>query len=411
MQDFIKPSLDYIEQNLKTDITTDELAGMTGYSVTHYRRVFSQATGLSVAKYIAKKRINYALAEISSGRKAIDAVLDYGFDTYSGFYKAFIKMYGCSPMKYLMFYKDLTPKESENIFMDYGFTEQQKDKIIKHGENGFYLQILQAVEVFSEKWKLSELSFNEKNYFQSAIFFCKSEKYGDCVLKIYDDDEMVVEYNALREYNGGNYVRVFEYGTIDKTVGAILLERVFPGERLSDERSLEKRLAVFSELFNAGRIEPKKPEIYGSYTDWVINAVDDIISKREDNKELYAHALKAKEIYLEMAPVYDKKLLINRNSWSGNIISCGNGKYKIIDFKYYVSIGDPVFETGNFIFTESCYLDEPENAEIMIEYLEKSINIPNKILRQCFYITTAMLHAEWGIERIKFAENLMNKAK
>jgi hypothetical protein len=32
MQDYIKPSLDYIEQNLKTDITEEELAQMTGYS-------------------------------------------------------------------------------------------------------------------------------------------------------------------------------------------------------------------------------------------------------------------------------------------------------------------------------------------------------------------------------------------
>jgi AraC-like DNA-binding protein len=406
MQEFIKPSLDYIEQNLKTDITTDELANMTGYSITHYRRIFIQITGLSVAKYIAKKRINHALAEISSGRKAIDTVLEYGFDDYSGFYKAFVKMYGCSPMKYLIGYKNLTPKESENIFMDYKFTEQQKEKIINHGGNGFYLQILQALEVFPEKWKLSELNCNDENYFQSIIFFCKSEQYGDCVLKLYDADEIEVEYNFLREYNGGNYVKAFEYDTVDKTVGAILLERVYPGERLSNEPSLEKRLAVFSELFNAGRIEPKKPENYGSYTDWVINTANDIINDHKDNKELCAHALKAKELYLEIASVYDKKQLINKNSWSGNIISCGNGKYKMIDFKYYVSIGDPVFETGNFIFTESCFRNEPENTETASDYLEKSLNIPNKILRQCFYITTV---AHGNIDGILLAESLMNK--
>jgi AraC-like DNA-binding protein len=400
MQEYIKPSLDYIEQNLKTDITTDELADMTGYSVTHYRRLFIQITGLPVAKYIAKKRINHALAEISSGRKAIDTVLEYGFDDYSGFYRAFVKMYGSSPTKYLMFNKNLTTKRMENIFMDYGFTEQQKEKIINHGGKGFYLQILQAVEICKEKWKLSELNFNEKNYFQSVIFFCKSEQYGDCILKLYDDDEIMVEYNALREYNGGNYVKAFEYYSFESAVGAILLERIFPGERLSDEPSLEKRLAIFSELYNAGRIKPKNPENYGSYTNWFINTADDI------NKELYAHALKAKELYLEMASVYDKKQLINKNLWSGNILSCGNGKYKIIDFKCYVSIGDPVFETGNFIFTESCFRNEPENAEIALDYLEKSINIPSKVLRQCFYITTV---AHGNIDGILLAESLMNK--
>ena len=64
MQDLIKPSLDYIERNLKTDIKIIELANMTGYSVVHYCRLFTQITGLSVAKYITKKRMSYALAEI-----------------------------------------------------------------------------------------------------------------------------------------------------------------------------------------------------------------------------------------------------------------------------------------------------------------------------------------------------------
>ena len=119
MQDYIKASLEYIEHNLKTDITAKELAQTANYSVRHYCRLFSQVTGLSVANYIAKKRINYALAEISSGSKAIDVILDYGFDTYSGFYKAFVKMYGCSPKKYLLIYNNLTPKELEVIIMDY----------------------------------------------------------------------------------------------------------------------------------------------------------------------------------------------------------------------------------------------------------------------------------------------------
>ena len=119
MQDYIKPSLDYIEQNLKTDIKTEELANMTGYSVTHYRRIFIQATGSSVAKYISEKRINHAIAEISSGRKVIDVLYEYGFDSYSGFYRAFVKMYGCSPKKYLMMYNNLIPKELEEIIMDY----------------------------------------------------------------------------------------------------------------------------------------------------------------------------------------------------------------------------------------------------------------------------------------------------
>ncbi|MCL2406923.1 MAG: helix-turn-helix domain-containing protein [Defluviitaleaceae bacterium] len=105
MEIFLKSSLDYIEQNLKAEITADELAEMANYSVGHYCRLFAQAMDSTVANYILKRRLDHALAEISLGRKAIGVVLEYGFNTYAGFYKAFVKMYGCSPKKYLSIYK------------------------------------------------------------------------------------------------------------------------------------------------------------------------------------------------------------------------------------------------------------------------------------------------------------------
>lgn len=99
--DTIKSGITYIEQNLKTDITAEELANMAGYSVWHYHRLFAQVTGMSVSAYIVKRRLNRALSEISGGRRAIDVALEYGFDTYAGFYKAFVRMYGGSPKNYL----------------------------------------------------------------------------------------------------------------------------------------------------------------------------------------------------------------------------------------------------------------------------------------------------------------------
>ena len=112
MRDYIEYSLRYIEQNLKTDITADELAEKANYSVGHFCRLFAQTMDSTVASYILKRRLDHVLAEISSGRKAIDVVLEYGFDTYAGFYKAFVKMYGCSPKKYLSIYK-----KAEGLFM------------------------------------------------------------------------------------------------------------------------------------------------------------------------------------------------------------------------------------------------------------------------------------------------------
>jgi len=117
LPNIIKTGLNYIEQNLKTDITAEELAKMAGYSTYHYYRLFSSVMGSSVAGYILKRRLDLSLAEIADGRKSIDVVLEYGFDTYAGFYKAFVKVYGCSPKKYLNIYQKHTPNKPEVISM------------------------------------------------------------------------------------------------------------------------------------------------------------------------------------------------------------------------------------------------------------------------------------------------------
>jgi len=114
MQNVIETSLDYIEQNLKSDILADELAEMANYSTGHFCRIFALAMDSTVASYILKRRLDHALVEISLGRKAIGVVLEYGFETYAGFYKAFVKMYGCSPKQYLSTYKN---KKPEVLFM------------------------------------------------------------------------------------------------------------------------------------------------------------------------------------------------------------------------------------------------------------------------------------------------------
>ncbi|MGI6039729.1 MAG: phosphotransferase [Clostridiales bacterium] len=123
----INSALDFIEQNLKTTITAEELAQMANYSTYHYYRLFSSVVGSSIANYILKRRLDHALAEIADGRKAIEVVLEYGFDTYAGFYKAFVKMYGCSPRKYLSIYNEHIPKRPEVANM---YTERELRNIL-----------------------------------------------------------------------------------------------------------------------------------------------------------------------------------------------------------------------------------------------------------------------------------------
>ena len=97
----IQQSLDYIEENLRTEITAAELAEMAHISLFHYYRLFQQATGLPVMQYILRRRLIHGVYAMKQGSTKTDAALMFGFDTYAGFYRAFCREFGATPCEFL----------------------------------------------------------------------------------------------------------------------------------------------------------------------------------------------------------------------------------------------------------------------------------------------------------------------
>jgi Ser/Thr protein kinase RdoA (MazF antagonist)/AraC-like DNA-binding protein len=128
--DTIQAVVDYIEANLKADITIDELAAIVGYSKYHFYSVFGEAVGLPIAGYILHRRLKHALYEIASGRTAIEVVSQYGFDTYAGFYKAFVREYGCSPKKYVAIYGNIAVKPQKLEVTTMSYSKMQIKEIL-----------------------------------------------------------------------------------------------------------------------------------------------------------------------------------------------------------------------------------------------------------------------------------------
>ena len=50
-------AIEYIENNLKNEIILADCARVSGYSEYHFIRVFREATGLTPADYIRKRRL------------------------------------------------------------------------------------------------------------------------------------------------------------------------------------------------------------------------------------------------------------------------------------------------------------------------------------------------------------------
>ena len=116
-REIVQDSIDYIEDNLKTELSAQELSDRAGFSLFHYYRVFQTAVGLPVMQYVLRRRLLHAIYEISLGEKMIDAALSYGFETHGGFYKAFVREFGCTPTRYLRRYKAKKPYRI-NIFKE-----------------------------------------------------------------------------------------------------------------------------------------------------------------------------------------------------------------------------------------------------------------------------------------------------
>ena len=96
----IQRLMDYIENNLKAEITLEELAGEAGYSCSHFSRIFREHTGLTVLQYLNRRRLLHAAYEIYRGVPVIETALAYGYATKAGFYKAFIREFGVAPTVY-----------------------------------------------------------------------------------------------------------------------------------------------------------------------------------------------------------------------------------------------------------------------------------------------------------------------
>lgn len=99
--DAIALCIDYIEKNIKNELSPELIANECGYSTFHFSRVFNINKGITLMEYVKKRRLSLAAEDLFDNKKIIDIALEYGFQTHNGFSKAFKKEFGFSPTQYL----------------------------------------------------------------------------------------------------------------------------------------------------------------------------------------------------------------------------------------------------------------------------------------------------------------------
>jgi AraC family transcriptional regulator len=99
LSDF-ESSIEYIEDNLTSEIDFNIAAKKAKCSSYHFQRLFSSLVGIPLSEYIRRRRITQAAIELqNSDHKVIDVALKYGYDSHSSFTRTFQQLQGITPTK------------------------------------------------------------------------------------------------------------------------------------------------------------------------------------------------------------------------------------------------------------------------------------------------------------------------
>ena len=105
---------DYIAGHLDADLSLDALSRALFLSKFYISHLIQENTGLSLHRYITKKRLAACVDAMRGGEKIADCCARFGFLNYSSFYRAFFKEYKCAPSVYLQ--ERLSSSEAEEQF-------------------------------------------------------------------------------------------------------------------------------------------------------------------------------------------------------------------------------------------------------------------------------------------------------
>ncbi len=379
-KELIQDSIDYIEDNLKCEISAQELSEKAGFSLFHYYRLFQTAVGLPVMQYILRRKLLHVIYEISCGSKMIDAALMYGFETHAGFYKAFVREIGCTPAQYLKQYKVKKPyrinifkeehimvshKKVTEILKTWGLEDETVSDIYYDGtgnknESAVYVGEDYVLKFSANLGKLksniaiSKALENVGLYAATPVATLAGEEY-------IADGEL---YFCLTKRLAGHQIKTGNMYEDDFTEKAR-----FVGEVIGQ---MNKALAEVEVLV-------KDADMYGSVTGW---AIPQLTGKLDVSEQIFGEY---EEVFGKLLPKLPKQV-IHRDPNPGNII-VAEDKWGFIDFELSernVRIFDPCY-AATAILSESFEADNEAK-------LTKWIQIYKNII--CGYDTVVKLSQE-----------------
>ncbi len=123
----INLALAYIHYHFKENITAQDLANVSGYSIFHFHRIFKEITGENVNDYLRNARLEKAsnLLLYNQHQTVETIAQDSGFATAMGFRTAFKKKFGLTPSKWRKNGYEKNSIISQNVDMNISINEPE----------------------------------------------------------------------------------------------------------------------------------------------------------------------------------------------------------------------------------------------------------------------------------------------
>ena len=91
----------YIREHLDEPLDREVLAGLAGFSLPHFHRLFTAQVGESISAYVRRARLERAARQLLAKEVNVTwLALDAGYETHSAFSKAFKQYFGVSPTEF-----------------------------------------------------------------------------------------------------------------------------------------------------------------------------------------------------------------------------------------------------------------------------------------------------------------------
>lgn len=358
----IQQGVDYIEENLRGEINAAELAKNAGFSLWHYYRLFVDATGFPVMQFILRRKLLHAVHQISRGISGIDAALEYGFDTYAGFYKAFRREFGMTPSAFIKEGRAKPPRKI-NLLME-EHMEISKKKAAETLKN-WQLNDSEITDIYYEGTN----NRNENACYVGSGYVLKYTsnpgrmKAAIALSKAMEEAGLVCAA-VVPTSDGQDFVQ-------DGDV-YFFLSRRLPGRQMSSAAMMQapdnEQARMLGELLGhlhqalAKMDAPvDEPDFLQNLTGWAIPETVRILGLSDSFARELTDSLQRN---LPQLP----RQIIHRDPNPGNIIGQG-GQYGFIDFELAeknIRILDPVYASTAIL--SECY--DPARPEVCEKWLE-----------------------------------------